>query len=48
MHALADFLRGVETGQPAQPDFRSALATQRVCDAVLASARTGEWVEVSA
>ncbi|NJO13569.1 MAG: hypothetical protein HC872_08990 [Gammaproteobacteria bacterium] len=30
----ADFLKGLETGQPAQPDFRSGLRTQKVCDAV--------------
>jgi len=46
IHALADFLRGVESGKPTQPEFRSGLQTQRVCDAVLASARTGEWVDV--
>ena len=45
VHALADFLRGVETGTPAEPTFRTALSTQRVCDAVLASAAGGKWVE---
>jgi predicted dehydrogenase len=45
VHALADFLRGVETGAPADPTFRTALQTQKVCDAVLASARTGQGVE---
>ena len=45
VHCLADFLAGVESGQPVQPDFRCATQTQRVCDAVLASARTGEWAE---
>ncbi len=44
LNALADFVRGLETGQPAQPDFRNALQTQRVCDAVLRSARGGRWV----
>jgi predicted dehydrogenase len=44
LNALADFVRGVETGQPAQPDFRNALQTQKVCDAVLESARRGQWV----
>lgn len=44
LNALADFARGVETGQPAQPDFRNALQTQKVCDAVLESARRGQWV----
>lgn len=46
VNALADFLKGLETGQPAQPDFRSGLRTQKVCDAVLASARSGDWVEI--
>jgi predicted dehydrogenase len=45
VHALADFLRGVETGTPAEPTFRTALQTQKVCDAVLASAAGGKWVE---
>ncbi len=44
IHALADFLRGLETGQPVEPGFASALRTQRVCDAVLASAASGQWV----
>jgi predicted dehydrogenase len=46
VNALADFLKGLETGQPAQPDFRSGLRTQTVCDAVLASAKSGKWVEI--
>ena len=46
VHQIADFLTGLAGGQPAQPDFRTALATQRVCDAVLASAAKGQWVEV--
>ena len=45
VHALADFLRGVEEGESAQPDFRNALQTQRVCDAVLASARERTWMD---
>ena len=44
LNALADFVRGVETGQPVQPDFRNALQTQKVCEAVLESGRTGQWV----
>jgi predicted dehydrogenase len=43
VHAVADFLKGLETGVPAQPDFRSALETQKVCETVLASARSGRW-----
>ena len=46
VHQVADFLKGLETGEPTQPDFRAALETQKVCDAVLKSARTGQWVEV--
>ncbi len=46
IHAVADFLKGLETGDKVQPDFRCALETQRVCDAVLDSARTGQWVKV--
>jgi predicted dehydrogenase len=45
LNALADFVTGIETGKPAQPDFREALQTQLVCDAVLESARTGRWLE---
>jgi len=46
LHGLADFFKGIETGKPAEPTFRAALATQRVCDAVLASAKTSTWVDV--
>jgi predicted dehydrogenase len=48
INALSDFLKGLETGEGTQPDFRAALETQLVCDAVLASAKTGQWVKVSA
>lgn len=46
VNALADFLKALETGEKVQPDFRCALHTQKVCDAVLASAKSGKWVEV--
>ena len=46
INALADFLKGLEAGVPVQPDFRCALQTQVVCDAVLESARTGKWVTI--
>ena len=42
LNALADFVRGLETGNSVQPDFRNALQTQKVCDAVLESARAGQ------
>jgi predicted dehydrogenase len=45
LNALADFVRGLETGGRVQPDFRNALQTQRVCEAVLRSAREERWVE---
>lgn len=46
VHSLADFLQGIDTGKPAQPDFRCGLRTQKVCDAVLDSAQRGQWVTV--
>ncbi len=46
VHHVADFFKDLETGQSTQPDFRSALETQKICDAVLASAKSGQWVEV--
>jgi predicted dehydrogenase len=47
VHALADFIAGVESGDPTQPDFRSALQTQRVCDAIFASVEKGGWVDTN-
>lgn len=47
LNALADFVAGIESGRPAQPDFRNAVETQKVCDAVLESARTGQWVNTA-
>ena len=46
INALADFLKGLEMGEPVQPDFRCGLRTQRVCDAALVSANTGQWVDL--
>jgi predicted dehydrogenase len=48
VHTLADFLKGIETGQPAAPTFRDALDTQRVCEAILTSAKSGQWVDIRA
>ncbi len=48
LNEIADFVAGIESGKPAQPDFRNALQTQKVCDAVLESARSGRWVETGA
>ena len=46
VHQIADFLEGLDTGKPAGPSFREALATQYVCDAVLASAKARQWKTV--
>jgi len=46
VHQLADFLEGLDSGKPASPTFREALATQYVCDAVLASAKDKAWKTV--
>ncbi len=46
VHQVADFLEGLGTNKPAGPTFRDALETQKICDAVLSSAASGQWVEV--
>lgn len=47
VHQVADFIDGLGTKKPASPTFRDALETQYVCDAVLKSAKSGKWVNVS-
>ena len=47
VHQVADFLEGLAKGKPASPTFRDALETQKVCDAVLTSARSGKWEGVA-
>jgi predicted dehydrogenase len=46
VHHVADFLKSLETGEPCGPTFRDALETQKVCDAVLTSARERSWQSV--
>lgn len=46
INALADFLEGLGTDNPAHPTFVDALETQVVCDTVLKSAETGVWENV--
>jgi len=46
VHQVADFLDNLGKGQSTAPTFRDALETQRVCDAVLESAASGQWVKV--
>jgi predicted dehydrogenase len=43
VHQAADFIQGLDSGKPASPTFRDALATDLVTDAVLKSARSGQW-----
>ncbi len=47
VHQVADFIKSVESGGICHPDFRDALETQKICDAVLASAADKSWKEVS-
>jgi predicted dehydrogenase len=46
VHQVADFLEGLGKGKPTSPTFRDALETQRICDAVLSSAKSGQWTKV--
>jgi predicted dehydrogenase len=46
VHQVADFLESLTTGKPAGPTFRDALETQKICDAVLDSAKSGTWKNV--
>ena len=48
IHAMADFLEGLDTGKQLCPNFRDAIETQRICDAVLKSAKTESWEPVGA
>jgi predicted dehydrogenase len=43
VHQVADFLNSLETGKPCSPTFTEAHQTQKVCEAVLESAKSGTW-----
>ena len=47
IHTLADFLKGLETGEAVHPTFADALQTQIVHDAVLRSAVQKTWAQSS-
>jgi predicted dehydrogenase len=47
VHQVADFLSAYAKGEPCRPTFRDALETQKICDAVLASAKSHQWVPVA-
>ncbi len=46
IHQAADFLEGLRSGKPAAPTFREALEANRVCDAIIASGQSGQWVSL--
>lgn len=46
IHQVADFLKSLESGEAPRPNFRDALETQKVCDAVLHSAAERTWQNV--
>jgi len=46
VHQVADFLAGIAKDEPVGPTFRDALETQKVCDAVLTSAKERSWQQV--
>jgi len=46
VHQVADFLEGLAKETPVGPTFRDALETQIVCDAVLNSAKSGQWITI--
>jgi predicted dehydrogenase len=48
INGFADFLASLEGGPAYQPNMRTALRTQRVCDALQESAKQGKWVEIPA
>ena len=48
IHQVADFLEALGQGRSASPAFRDGLATDRVTDAVLKSAKTRQWEKVPA
>ena len=47
VHQVADFITAIESGKPCSPTFREALETQKVCEAVLDSAKYGQWKEIA-
>ncbi|MGC4037175.1 MAG: Gfo/Idh/MocA family oxidoreductase [Chitinophagaceae bacterium] len=43
VHQVADFLKSLETGEPCGPTFKDAYETQKVCEAVIDSAKARAW-----
>ncbi|PAW85078.1 MAG: oxidoreductase, partial [Pedosphaera sp. Tous-C6FEB] len=46
VHAVVEFIKALEAGTAAKPDFKDGLATDYVVDAVLDSGKSGKWVKV--
>jgi predicted dehydrogenase len=47
IHQVADFVQGIDGGQPTAPTFADGAATEYVTDAVLKSAKTRQWEKVA-
>lgn len=47
IHQVADFLKSLENGTPCSPTFKEALQTQKVCEAVIESAKTRSWKDTN-
>jgi predicted dehydrogenase len=47
VHQVAEFMENLAKGKSTSPDFREALATQYVCEAVLKSAKSKKWETVT-
>ena len=47
VHQLADFLAAMDRGEACSPSFREALETQKICDAILSSGKSGQWQSIS-
>ncbi|MDN5215172.1 Gfo/Idh/MocA family oxidoreductase [Fulvivirgaceae bacterium BMA12] len=45
VHQVADFFKSIDEGVDCSPTFREAQETQKVCEAVLASAEARSWKE---
>ena len=43
IHQVADFFKSLESDEPCRPTFRDAYETQKVCEAVLDSAKSRSW-----
>jgi len=47
VHQAADFLRSLQEGKECHPTFRDAYETQKVCEAVIDSAKSRSWKETA-